>query len=400
MAGEAPALQAPTSRLKSPIYGTYAGVMFPSFGDAVGYRELGEACAKGVASDVSAWSSCYHSLRPAGLALYEALPYLLFSDPVDRSYFSLLLNLLWLGMAMLLLTRVFTSETPAPQQRFVMVAVVAALLLNLVPHVPMTLADLPALALFIGAIHQSTRVFRGHQNGYVFAGLFVAAAFHFKQTYLAHGFFLICATLLFDPARFNLRDRTVAALKFGLGALPILLQVGWIYAHSGEPWFYEKKAMVPFAHSPKMPNIEASFTTLPELSAFMVKAANDISFPTFLALKMSRALTGFEWAVYGGYVKLSRSWVVTSGDVTKAWLVVLGYFALCAFTIIRGPRVLRFVNALALAMTLFIVFVAHVELRFHIFSRVAMWGTIAFWISSLIWQRPRQWRGAPWRGAL
>ena len=370
---------------------------FPSFGDAAAYAELGERCASALTSSAgNLFGSCYDPLRPIGIVGFYTLPYLVTDDPVNRVFILLMTNiLLFAGIFLALRTVLLSDSTLCADDRekraiLVGVSVFIPLLLFLIPHLPVTLSDLPSFAFFVFALWESSKIlFRDNSKGqatrrYLLTGLLVSAAALLKQNYLVFGFFLIFSVLLFDrrsPSASPCRIRYL--FVFLLGMSPVLIQFLNVYLHSGHFWFYETDyANKFFGHVSKKPNIEAIIFTIPTPSAFMLKVTNEISYFSFIVLKLYKGLFGFEWAVYHGKPAIATQfWTLSSYDFSKAYGLVFFYFAFTLFHTLRGAISFRLLNLNALLIALFTAFTSHTELRYYLLPRVVFLMMILYWLT-------------------
>ena len=152
---------------------------FPSFGDATFYSAAGKACAAALASEAgSVFADCYDPMRPLGVVAWNTVPHLVARDPVDAAYATLALNVLLLVAVYLTLLRVLVLD-PALRPgsgplsaRALSAAVFVPALLILVPHLPVTLSDLPSLAAFLPAVAVAARILLDPGSGSPRAALF------------------------------------------------------------------------------------------------------------------------------------------------------------------------------------------------------------------------------------
>jgi hypothetical protein len=371
---------------------------FPSFGDAAAYSEVGAGCASALTSPQGdVFTACYHPLRPLGIVAWSTVPHLVSRDPVDVAYISLTLNILLLCGVYLALMRVLlldpalrSGEGSLPRRVFCGIVFVPVLL-NLVPHLPVTLADLPALALFLLAVATCARILFDPSPAclvrrYLVAGVLVSLAALIRQHYLAFGLFLFLVTLWLDRGRhLGWRGRVRCALAFLAGLCPLLLQVASVYAHSGEVWFYET---APVAGTFGRPNkhliIEALFFSIPEQGGFMVKLTEARSPVSVIVLRLFSGLFKFQWAVYQGRIAPSLEWWTPSRfELARAYALVGAYAALTLGSIFRGPVSLRLLNATALMTALAVPWfgVGHTELRYFLLPRIVLWITVLYWLA-------------------
>jgi hypothetical protein len=391
---------------------------FPSFGDATGYSQVGAACAAALTGGGgSPFTACYDPLRPMGMVAWSSVPYLLARDPVDVAYVALTLNVLLVCGVYLALMRILMLDPelrpgaarPGPPSasggplsaRVLAGAVFVTALLNLIPHVPVTLSDLPSLAMFLPAALVCARILlapapAAAPRRYLLAGVLVALAALIRQHYLVFGLFLLVATLWLDRGREpTWRGRIRCAAAFLAGLSPLLLQLANVYAHSGEAWLYETAPLAyTFARPYKDRVVEALFFSIPQPGGFMVKLAQPKSYASLIVLRMFSGLFQFQWAVYQGRIAPSREWwTPTAFEMLRAWACVLAYLALTLATMVRGPQALRLLNATALLSALAVPWLAvgHTELRYYLLPRIVLWITAIYWAALAV----RTARGRP-----
>jgi hypothetical protein len=381
---------------------------FPSFGDAALYSQAGAACAAALTGGTGgAFAACYDPIRPLGIVAWSTVPHLLARDPVDVAYLTLTVNILLVCAVYLLLRHVLLLDPQVRpgagplSARALSAAVFVTALLNLIPHVPVTLSDLPSLALFLPAVVLCARVLLAPvpalaRRRYLLAGVFTALAALVRQHYLAFGLFLLVATLWLDRRRETTwHGRIRCAAAFLIGLLPVLLQVVNVYAHSGEIWFYERARVAgTFGRPHKDRIVEALFFSIPQQGGFMVKLAEPRSLASVIALRLFSGLFQFQWAVYQGHIAPGREWwTPTTLEMLRAWAGVLAWLALSVFTVARGPRALRLLNLTALLSALAVPWfgVGHTELRYYLLPRLVLWVTAVYWTAHAI----RAARGQP-----
>lgn len=371
---------------------------FPSFGDAPIYSQVGAACASALTySGGDVFSACYDPLRPLGIVAWSTVPHLVSRDPVNVAYVTLTLNILLLCgvylafMRILLLDPALRSGERAISRGVLSAIVFAPALLNLVPHVPVTLSDLPSLAAFLLAMVTAARIVFDPTldllvRRYLLAGFFVAVATLVRQHYLVFGLVLLLATLWLDRGRHRgWRGRTLCALAFLAGLTPVLLQVASVYAHSGEVWFYETAGVAAtFGRPNKHLIIEALFFSIPDQGGFMVKLTAARSPVTVVVLRLFSGLFKFQWAVYQGRIAPSREWwTPTFFELARAYVFVGAYLVLTIASIFRGPTSLRLLNATAIVAALAVPWfgVGHTELRYFLLPRIVLAITLLYWVA-------------------
>jgi hypothetical protein len=367
---------------------------FPSFGDATIYDHVGRACAAALASDGGGvFAACYDPMRPLGVVAWYTIPHLVARDPVDAAYLTLALNVLLLCGVYLTLMRILSRDhalgAPAGplSARWLSAAVFLPALFVLVPHLPVTLSDLPSLAAFLPAAAVAARVLldpapAARPRRYLAMGALVCLAALMRQHYLVFGVFLFVVALWLERAA-SWGDRARAAAAFGAGLAPLVLQVAAVYAHSGEVWFYETARVAEtFGRPNKHLIVEALFFSIPEPGGFMVKLTEARSWATVIVLRLFAGLFHFQWAVYQGRIAPGLEWwTPTTFELARAWLVVGGWTAMTALTTWRGPLSLRLLNGTAFLSALAVPFfgVGHSEPRYFLLPRIVLAITAVYW---------------------
>ena len=376
---------------------------FPSFGDATFYSAAGKACAAALASEGgSVFADCYDPMRPLGVVAWNTLPHLVARDPVDAAYATLALNVLLLVAVYLTLLRVLVLD-PALRPgsgplsaRALSAAVFVPALLILVPHLPVTLSDLPSLAAFLPATAVAARILLDPAPGrrarrYFVLGLVVCGAALVRQHYLVFGTLLLGVTLWLDRAAGG-RALLRGAAAFAAGLVPITLQVASVYAHSGEVWLYETARVAEtFGRPDKHLIVEALFFSIPEPNGFMVKLTEARGWLTVGVLRLFAGLFHFQWAVYQGYVAPGREWwTPTAFEIARAYATVGAWAALSVGAAWRGPVSLRLLNGTAFLCALAVPFfgVGHAEPRYFLFPRLVL-AVTAIYAAAVLARRAR-----------
>jgi hypothetical protein len=355
---------------------------FPSFGDAADYERLGRACADALGgAGGSVFDDCYHPIRPRGIALLMAAPYLLTRDAVAADYIMLALNVAFLGLAVAALAGGLAADPDLlpGHTGLLWAGAFVALLLNLVSHLPIRLGDLPSLAMFLVAVGLGMRTVssllpaRRLAGRYAAAGACCAGAVLLKLTYFVHALLFLALLLLLDRNQATDRRRLACGVAFLAGFSPVALQFGDVFLHSGRAELFESAFIKPFHQQPRGQAIEAVFHTVPAIGAYTVSPAEPISFATLVALRLYRGLLGFEWAVYGGLARRGPVWQVTTPDRIRAWTFVGLWAALTAAVARRGHRGLGLLGTTAAAVAVITALMGHTELRYFALPRAVWW---------------------------
>jgi hypothetical protein len=361
-------------------------VNFPSFGDAEAYAQLGRTCADAIAGPGSVFEGCYHPIRPAGIAVLMALPYLVTDDPVDAAYVALALNVIFFAgvvaclAAALIGDRVLLAGRPR-RSELLAAGAFAVLLPNLVAHIPVRLGDLPSLAAFMAALLVAVRTAAGSWSGrplfrrYLVAGALCSLAVLLKVTYLAYALVLLGSLLALDG---NARgSRLKCAAAFVLGLAPVALQVLNVVLHTGQIGLYDREFMrAHFSYPGRGTVIESVIFTIPDRDVYATQVAGGISHVNVIVLRLFRGLFGFEWAVYLGEPSRGPVWTPGALDWARAWALVLAYFAFSGWAAVKGSPSLRMINMNAAAGALVTALLMHTELRYYALPRAVLWLTL------------------------
>ena len=351
---------------------------------AEAYAELGRACADAIAGPGRAFDACYHPIRPPGIVLLMAAPYLATHDPVDAAYLALALNIVSFAVIVVCLAAAVIGDRALLEGRplrahLLGMAAFAALLPNLVSLIPVRLGDLPSLALFLPAVLAAARTAGGSWSGrpllrrYLVCGALCALAVLLNVRYVAYAFVLLGSLLALDGNARGSRLRCAAA--FVAGMAPVTIQVLNVFLHTGQLGLYDREFMRAFPH--REYGIEAVFATIPDRTAYMVRAAGEISRPEVVVLRLFRGLFGFEWAAYHGHPSAGPAWALGTVERVRAWVLVLAYFAFSGWVVRKGTSSLRLINLTAAASTLVPAVSVHTELRYYALPRAVLWLTAA-----------------------
>ncbi|CAE6888079.1 hypothetical protein R69927_04651 [Paraburkholderia domus] len=357
---------------------------FPSFGDASQYLELSHACAHSISGVAGPGTGCYHPYRPIGIVLYYALPFLFTDDQVMVSYLTLLMNLLLLLLLLvsgLALIRQFahanrpriTRDTPVPQLDSV-VFVVGTLVLS-IGFLPVRLSDHQSLALFMASVALlSASGGQPKKSTALIAGVLAGSAVLFKQNYaVAVTFLLVSWLAVFGKKEFRLA--IVPACWFAVGASFGLLQIIWVYCHTGVPWLYDPVAMRAFAPTNQQPAVELVAYSIPELGSYVEQLAHPVSGFEYFATKFYLGLTKFYWSVYLGVSPADNQTpqLVSFSKLRMMMFEVVFFFtAFLSFASLAcRQRWLAVLVITAFCSTALSVVMAHMESRYFYFLRIA-----------------------------
>ena len=369
---------------------------FPSFGDATSYETLGRACAEAVFGPPAVLEGCYHPVRPVGAAAVMAVPFLLTDDPVSAAHIALAANVALFAAVVACLASALAADpgvAPArPRREALLLAITFAVLLPLlVALIPVRMADLPSLAPFAAALLAGARILGApwsapkRRRRYALAGLFCAAAVLVSPRYFVYAFLFLAALFVLDRGARG--DRVRCAGAFAAGLAPVLLQVANVAVHTGQVGLYDREFMA--SNFPSREGmIQAEYATVPEATAYMVRAPAGAGPVEVAALRLYRALVGFEWSVYHGRPVLPRDWAPGAVERAAAWGLAIAYLAFSAGAALKAPSALRLLNLVAVLIAVANAFLAHTELRYYALPRSVFWLTAAVLALGALSPRP------------
>lgn len=355
---------------------TASDMDFPSLGDAQQYHDLAQTCARQILEGNGL--DCYHPYRPIGIILYYTLPMLASSDPVSVAYMTLAMNLLCLAVILacgsLILREFYAAEVPAyASGRFASEVVYLVLAVAMsVGFVPVRLSDHQSFAFFIAGftILYLART-RQRPLMLVLAGVMAGSAVLFKQNYAVAIALLMAIWAAVELPRKG-RSMLLPMCCFCVGASVCLLQIGWVYYHSGVPWLYEPAAMEFFASSNRQPVVELVAHTQPERGAYQPYLDRRVSEFEYFAVKFYHGLTKLYWAVYSGHAPLEKTPRVLEYSPAEImgmqWIYVV--MGLISFASLRLREKWLSILVLTAFLTATVTTaLAHVESRFFYFPR-------------------------------
>lgn len=316
---------------------------FASFGDADGYRMLGQSCADFIVQREGMVGSCYHAIRPVGILVYSSIPFLLSKDPLEQNYIAVLMNLIFLMLLITSLVVAFKnlSGSGPDENRWASylggTAIVTLTLILCVAYIPVRLSDIQSLACFTASTAiLSSESNRRHWGALLVAGVMAGFSVLLKQNYVVSIFFLAFFWCCLD-FRAHLESRLKYVLLYLIGASFCLVQVAAVYYHSGEPWFYESAAMAGFAPSNHQPYVELVAYTDPIQTAYLSKLQGEVSPFQFVAVRFYEGMMKFYLAVYSGRAPL---------DITPEILVFSAAKLLCMQLLMAVMAVATLLTAL------------------------------------------------------
>ncbi|WP_141233019.1 hypothetical protein [Pseudomonas sp. Irchel 3A7] len=373
---------------------------FPAFGDADAYATLGQSCADFIVNLGSTASSCYNGVRPVGILVYQAIPYLLTNDPLALNYITLLLNLtclLMLVTAVLFLFRNLNNSTPGQRRRIDIIgetAVVIFTLIICIGYIPVRLSDIQSLAFFIASLSiLSNEKNRAKTIPLIIAGLLAGTSVLLKQNYVVSIFFLVIFWVAFD-----LKNQTTNKFKhiflFLAGTSVCLIQVAMAYHHAGVLWFYEPKIMALYDPSNIQPYVELVAYTDPAHSVYLTQLPTPVSKLEFTAVKFYEGFAKFYWSVYLDKPPFDISpYILVFSKIQLIFLQLLlaGMFLAALATSLFKNKWITVTSLVAVSSGLLTAAIMHTENRYYVMTKLLCFIVVAVvlvnWIKKI---RPRQ----------
>jgi hypothetical protein len=353
---------------------------FPAFGDAHGYLGGGALCAQSIQGDQFDLHACYSSLRPVGILLYYAIPFLLTSDEVTVSYLALALNIifflvLWVSVRSVLKQQAGYGNSGPFARKVFEAALLLGILACCVPFIPVRLADHQSLALFMaGFALLATRDFQPSAPVAFGSGVLAGCAVLLKQNYVvavAVLVVLLVSTRWWARGRLPMRP----VLFFALGSSIMLVQVVLTYRFAGVPWFYEPAALEQFASSNRQPAVELLAYSVPKHAAYLSSLDREVSALAYFSTKFYHGISRFYWSVYLGKPPFDTTPVLLTYSDARLLAFQAAFIATALFaaaSVVLRNRSMFVLVMTALATTCVGTAMAHTEYRYFLFFRVAM----------------------------
>lgn len=347
---------------------------FPTGSDADAYTVFGKACADFIENN-DAISSCYNGVRPIGIMLYQAIPYLLTNDPVSLNYITLLLNVICLIVllaSVLFLFRNLSNSADAPRDKIDLVGEAVVLLFTLVMcigYVPVRLSDIQSLTFFITSLAIiSNNNYRARSLPLVIAGLLAGMSVLLKQNYIVSIFFVVALWTVFE-FKSQIKNKFKPIILYLVGTSICLLQVAAVYHHSGVIWFYEPKFMEVYEYGNIQPYVELVAYTDPANGAYLTQLQSAVSRLEFIAIRFYEGFFKFYWAVYVGKAPFDVSPVTLTFSklhMIYIQLVVLGLIAATATTAFMKNKWVPVIAYAAIGSGLLTAVIMHTENRYYV----------------------------------
>lgn len=356
---------------------------FPTIGDARQYFDVSTACAHFLLGSDTPGATCYHDYRPIGIVFYYAIPFLFTDDPILASYITLFQNLLFfllLIYACLTLLRRFSGfereiSPPSVQKRLLVGDISLVILITLfsIGFISVRLADLQSLTLFLLSFcllsADGLTPSKGKALG---AGILAAASILMKQNFAVSTLLIVTLWLALIGRR-DIRSALPPLICFCLGASLGLVQILWVYLHSGVMWLYDTRAMAAFDPANRQPSVELAVYMEPTPFVYFSKLATQVPEFQYFATKFWNGMSKFYWAVYAGRPPADALTPIinyTNAEVTGTKIAFL-LVALASFaSIASGQPWLAVLVITAFCSVSLSMAIAHVENRYFYFLRV------------------------------
>lgn len=380
-------------------------MLYPSTADSGAYEVFGKACAEHFLA--GNFMACYNGLRPLGILSYFALPFMAATDPVTITYITLLMNLICLGVLMYACWSLWANlSRPEPPlgpahadgvswpRRLLGGCLLLLILVQTVGYVPLRLADIQGVALFMAgiAVAAASNKLVTKTSAAVIGGMLAGAAVLFRQNYVIP--LAVVAGLWFIIGAVN-RSRPVmaSAIWFGVGGSVCLIQAIWVYLHSGVPWFYEPHLLAQYAESTRQPYIELLAFSLPSAgSAYASSLAHPVSDFAFVATKFYHGLFKFYWTPSLGHAPVDYTpprLDYTAGDFIRfqAIFILMGMLAVASFFLRRPWLALAVMSAFIMAAASAVMSLT--EYRYFLYARLVyiVYGFYALSMLGAWWMR-------------
>ncbi|EGR1835832.1 hypothetical protein VCSRO120_3051 [Vibrio cholerae] len=356
-------------------------MIFPSFGDADKFRQIGLSCFKSLTEDTMPYYGCIDQIRPIGASLYFSIGHLLGLDSTNYAYFYLCLNIIWFLIIGLLLVYtsvecgMFKSKIPTIVSA---ISIVLVLIVSFAGHIPVLLSDLPAFGILsIGIMFFFKSYKKRKRFAFIIFGIFVGLSILVKQSTIIFGavFFISYAVLEFGKRKGNKKEALNWLFKAGvyclIGVSISSLQFLAIFLNYGDFWLYSRAGLE--HHNVLINQYELIAYSLPINSAYLASVSNDINIFTAFLLRFHSGLSQLTIPVYiGGYAN--------SNPPLKT-LKIIDYFTITLFfgfvssfvVVFIKKNKFKFLKLLVLASYLFSILTAmtsHTEVRYYAFPKL------------------------------
>lgn len=352
---------------------------FPVLGDADGYTALGKSCADFIMGAGAATSSCYDPIRPIGISIYQAIPFLMTSDTVEQNYITVLLNvacLIILIASLLVLFRNLSGATPGQKSWADYAgeaAIVALTLVLCVAYIPVRLSDIQGFAFFVASVAIiSNENSRTDFRALIAAGLMAGVSVLMKPNYVASIFFLVFFWFCFD-FKGQIEARFKHIFLYLIGVSICLIQVALVYKDAGVFWFYDPKTMEVFIPTNAQPYLELVAYTEPVKSSYVSQLQTELSALQFTAVKFYEGVSKYYWSVYLGKAPLDVTPITVTIDSAKLIFMQVILFVVALVTLataIFKNKWISVVCFMTTASTFLTAVMLHTENRYYLLTKV------------------------------
>ena len=356
---------------------------FPTIGDARQDLDVSTACAHFLLGGDYAGATCYHDYRPIGIVFYYTIPLLFTDDPILVSYITLFQNLLFFllliyaGLTLLRRFSGFESDTLPPSvqrwPRASEISLVILMTLFSIGFISVRLADLQSLTLFLLSFCLLSADGLNPSKGKAFlAGILVGASILMKQNFAVSAVLIVLLWVALIGWR-DIKSALPPLISFCCGASLGLVQILWVYLHSGIPWLYDTHAMAAFDPANRQPSVELAVYMDPTPFVYFSKLATQVPEFQYFATKFWVGLSKFYWAVYAGRPPADALTPIidyTYAEVTGTKIAFLLVAILSFASIASGQPWLAVLVITAFCSVSLSMAIAHVENRYFYFLRI------------------------------
>ncbi|MFJ2482247.1 hypothetical protein ACIOWE_18390 [Pseudomonas sp. NPDC087598] len=354
---------------------------FPAIGDAEAYRIFGETCAAYIENSDTSPYNCYNGIRPVGIMIYHALPFLFTSDPIKSSYISLMLNIICLIGLIASVLMIFRNLNDSPVtsrsrlEQTVEIGLVFLTILFCISYIPVRSSDIQSLVFFVSSIAiVSNKEYRHRPAILILAGALAGTSVLLKQNYVASIFFLVVFWLAAD-FREHINNKFKTLFWYLLGTSVCLIQVALVFHNSteGTLWFYEPKYMETYTSGNVQPYVELIAFTKPEPGAYITTLQQKFSTLEFVAIRFYEGVSKFYWSMYLATAPFDEHPAALIISNTKIFFIQLGIvlsIAASLATYLFKNKWMLIISLMALASGLLTASIMHTENRYYVMTKL------------------------------
>lgn len=368
---------------------------FHVLGDATAYEAFGKACANYIEGAGPDYRSCYNAIRPVGIQLYYAIPYLLSTDVVTQKIITLLMNVLCLWLLVASCLSLYKSMVAGTKVLEVgwraiisKIILIFGLLVLSIGYVPIRMPDLQSAAFFVASISLLAND-KARASSFLLgvAGFCAGVSILLKQNYMVPSFLAVFLWLVLN-VRFHLDNRLKALVWFLAGFSVCAVQMIMVYAHSGIPWFYDPTAMTrDYSVANFQPYIELVAFTDPRDGAYITSLAHPLSTIDFVAVKFYEGFYKFYWTVFLGAPPFDVSPTVVNysrGELNFIIFTVLALFLGSSLTYRLKNKWIFIVAMTSFLSALATALIMHTENRYYFINKILSFVVLVIVVNLLI----------------